>query len=146
MSFLHPLPSPHDTGHGYFRVSKTVLHQGTSAHDSCYSTCHPINPYQTHHQRPLRCLLTRTNERNPLQEFYDGRPVFDMVDLGPNKLPPLPEGTGHVTSVLGKRLAREMIAEALLPHLERAADAKREKVRRWMDGGPGEGEGEGEGA
>lgn len=59
--------------------------------------------------------------------------MFDILDLVPNKLPPLPEGTGYVSNVFTRRLARQKIAEALVPHLRRALEAKRGKVRKWME-------------
>ena len=56
------------------------------------------------------------------------------MDLGSSKLPQLPEGTGHVSNVYSRKLAKEKIAEDLVPYLERALEVRKERVNRWMEG------------
>ncbi len=48
--------------------------------------------------------------------------------------PSLPPDAGRVEGVLGRKLARQQLAEAVLPHLRREGEARRARNREYMRG------------
>ncbi|RYP36826.1 hypothetical protein DL767_003216 [Monosporascus sp. MG133] len=78
--------------------------------------------------QPPRYVLTEDPQN---QGFWSGYPEFDHH--GP-LLAQLPAGAGRVKGAYGKKLARQQIAEGVLPHLRRAWDARQAEIRAYMAG------------
>ncbi|RYP69240.1 hypothetical protein DL771_006208 [Monosporascus sp. 5C6A] len=78
--------------------------------------------------RPPRYVLKEDPQN---QGFWSGHPEFD----NPGPLPTqLPAPAGRVEGAYGKKLARQQIAEGVLPFIQRAWEARQAEIRAFMSG------------
>ncbi|ORY70127.1 uncharacterized protein BCR38DRAFT_471499 [Pseudomassariella vexata] len=62
-----------------------------------------------------------------IRGFWCGSPEFEVVDTQRLKFPP---DMGHVKDILGKKHAKELMADEVLRHLQRVYDERQETIRR----------------
>ncbi|RYP63617.1 hypothetical protein DL770_009350 [Monosporascus sp. CRB-9-2] len=78
--------------------------------------------------QPPRYVMTEDPQN---QGFWSGYPEFN--NHGP-LLAQLPPGAGRVEGAYGKKLARQQIAEGVLPYLRGAWEARQAEIRTFMSG------------
>ncbi|RYP20919.1 hypothetical protein DL766_008071 [Monosporascus sp. MC13-8B] len=78
--------------------------------------------------QPPRYVVTADPQN---QGFWNGHAEFDPHGPLPAQLP---AAAGRVEGAYGKKLARQQIAEGVLPHLRRVWDARQAEIRAFMSG------------